>query len=101
MNAQILSIGNELTIGQSVDTNSAWLAQQLAEAGIQCIKHITVADDRRSIAREITSASREADLVLITGGLGPTPDDVTREAMADTMGVELVFRADCFAQIEA
>lgn len=101
MNAHILSIGNELTIGQAVDTNSAWLAQRLAERGILCTKHVTVADERAEIAREIAEAARAADLVLITGGLGPTPDDLTREAMADAMGVPLEFHAELLEQIAA
>jgi nicotinamide-nucleotide amidase len=101
MNAQILSIGNELTIGKSVDTNAPWLAGRLAAVGILCSRHITVADDRQTIAREIVEAAKQAGLVMITGGLGPTPDDLTREALADAMGVGLVFRPECLAQIEA
>src|ERR1043166_2520885 len=100
MNAQILSIGNELTLGQTVDTNSAWLAQRLAERGILCTRHVTVADDRGEIAREIAAAADQTDLLLITGGLGPTPDDLTREALADAMGVALEFRPQCLQQIE-
>jgi len=101
MNAQILSIGNELTLGQTVDTNAPWLAQRLADAGILCTRQVTVADDRADIAREIADAAQSADLLLVTGGLGPTPDDLTREALADAMNVELEFRPECFAQIEA
>lgn len=101
MNAQILSIGNELTLGQAVDTNSAWLAQRLAERGILCTRHVTVADDRAEITREIAAAAKETDLLIITGGLGPTPDDLTREALADAMGASLEFRPECFQQIEA
>jgi len=101
MNAHILSIGNELTLGQTVDTNAAWLAQQFAAVGILCSRHIGVADDRAVIAREISAAAKETDLLLISGGLGPTPDDLTREALADAMGVELLLRPECLVQIEA
>lgn len=101
MNAHILSIGNELAIGRAIDTNAAWLAQRLAAVGIQCTRHITVADERATIVREIAEAARQADLVLITGGLGPTPDDLTREALADALGVTLAFRPECLTQIEA
>jgi nicotinamide-nucleotide amidase len=101
MNAHLLSIGNELTLGQTVDTNAAWLAQQLARIGIHCTRHVTVADERTEITREILEAAKSADLLLVTGGLGPTPDDLTREALADAMGVELVFHPTCMEQIEA
>ena len=100
MKAQILSIGNELTLGQAVDTNSAWLSQRLAEWGILCTRHVTVADDRAEITREIRASARETDLIVITGGLGPTPDDLTREALADAMSVPLEFRPECLQQIE-
>lgn len=101
MNAQLLSIGNELTLGQTVDTNAAWLAQRLAAVGVLCTRHVTVADERAEITCEILEAAKSADLLLVTGGLGPTPDDLTREALADAMGVELEFHAECMAQIEA
>lgn len=89
MKAIVISIGDELTLGQTVDTNAAWLAQQLARVGITCESHLTVGDDRRSIGDAIRSASRGAGLVLVTGGIGPTPDDLTRAALADVLGVEL------------
>ncbi|MBI5762023.1 MAG: competence/damage-inducible protein A [Planctomycetes bacterium] len=101
MNAQLLSIGNELTLGQTVDTNAAWLAQRLAAVGVLCTRHVTVADERAEITREILEAAKTADLLLVTGGLGPTPDDLTRETLADAMGVELVFHPECMTQIEA
>ncbi|HZL37697.1 MAG TPA: nicotinamide-nucleotide amidohydrolase family protein [Tepidisphaeraceae bacterium] len=86
MNAIILSIGDELVLGQTIDTNSAWLSQQLAAAGIAVIAHVTVADDQPAIERAIGRAALECDLLLITGGLGPTPDDLTRQALAQVMG---------------
>ncbi len=101
MNAHLLSIGNELTLGQTVDTNAAWLAQRLAAVGVLCTRHVTVADERAEITREILEAAKSADLLLVTGGLGPTPDDLTREALADAMGVELEFHPECMSQIEA
>ncbi|MCG8409120.1 MAG: competence/damage-inducible protein A [Phycisphaerales bacterium] len=101
MNAQIISIGSELAGGQTVDTNAAWLARQLAMLGIQCSKHVTIADELVPIRDSIVSVSREADLLLITGGLGPTPDDLTRTALAEAMGVRLRFHQVSFARIEA
>ncbi len=101
MNAQIISIGNELTLGQTVDTNAAWLAQQLATLGISCTKHVTIADELPPIREAIVTASKEADLLLITGGLGPTPDDLTRDALAEAMNCSLRFHEESFRQIEA
>ncbi len=100
-NAQILSIGSELTLGRTVDTNAAWLAQQLATIGIACAKHITVGDDRAALADVIRAASSEADLVLMTGGLGPTRDDLTRDALADALGVGLKLHAPSLEKIAA
>lgn len=89
MNAILLAVGDELTSGQTVDTNSAWLAQRLAERGVETLAHLTVADDRAAIAAALGRATAEADLVIATGGLGPTDDDVTREGLADAMGAPL------------
>ena len=99
MNARIISIGAELTLGQTVDTNAAWLAAQLATLGIDCTQHVTIADELEPIRDAIVTASRESDLVLITGGLGPTADDLTRDAMAAALGCELQFHARSFKQI--
>lgn len=93
MNARILSIGTELTIGQTVDTNAAWLAQQLAALGIPCPRFATVGDDRAAIGGAIREAAGDADVVLVSGGLGPTLDDLTRFALADVLGTELVLHA--------
>ncbi|QDV89799.1 Nicotinamide-nucleotide amidohydrolase PncC [Phycisphaerae bacterium RAS2] len=101
MNAHLLSIGTELTMGQTVDTNAAWLAQQLAAVGIECDRHVTVPDDLAPIVRAIREAADEAELLIITGGLGPTVDDLTRQALADAAEVPLEFRPDCFAAVEA
>lgn len=101
MNAHILAIGTELTIGQAVDTNSAWLAQQLAAIGIHTTRHITVSDDLADITAAIRDSAQSADLILISGGLGPTPDDLTRDALAAAMDVELAFHAESFEQIAA
>jgi len=102
MKAIIISIGNELTSGQTVDTNSAYLAEQLGVLGIEALSHVTVGDDRSATARAIASAADDAELVLVTGGLGPTADDLTRHALADAMGgAELVPDAASLAEMEA
>lgn len=89
MDAIIVSIGNELTLGQTVDTNTPWLAQRLAEIGVHALEHVTVADELEPIRDAIDRACDIADVVLISGGLGPTEDDLTRHALAAAMGVEL------------
>ena len=89
MQAILLSIGDELTLGQTVDTNAAWLSERLARRGIMTVKHITVADVREMIVDAFGDAIAHADLVIATGGLGPTDDDLTRFAIADVMGVGL------------
>ncbi|MCH6551875.1 MAG: hypothetical protein IH804_07670 [Planctomycetes bacterium] len=85
MKAAILSIGDELTLGQCVDTNSAWLAGRLLQVGVETIEHCTVTDDRAAIARAIGDLASRVDVLLLTGGLGPTPDDLTREALGDVV----------------
>lgn len=101
MIAEIISIGNELTTGQTVDTNAPWLAARLAEFGVTCTRQHTVADELAAIHHVIATASQRANLVLITGGLGPTPDDLTRLGLAQSMGVELDFHEESYRRIEA
>ncbi len=98
--AEIISVGSELTSGQNLDTNSQWLSQRLAENGIAVSWHTTVADDLEDNVAAFRIAAERADLVLITGGLGPTQDDLTREALAQMAGVELVFHAPSFEHIQ-
>ena len=90
MKAEIISIGTELTTGQNLDTNGQWLSRRLAEIGIPVGFHTTVADDLADNVAVFQVAAARADVVLITGGLGPTQDDLTREALAAAAGVELV-----------
>jgi nicotinamide-nucleotide amidase len=100
MKAEIISVGSELTSGQNLDTNSQWLSQRLAEIGIAVGWHTTVADDLEDNVSAFRIAAERADLVLITGGLGPTQDDLTREALAQMAGVELLFHAPSFEHIQ-
>src|SRR5207302_2124456 len=90
MKAEILSIGSELTSGQNLDTNSQWLSLRLAEVGIPVGFHTAVSDDLSDNVACFRAALDRADLVIATGGLGPTQDDLTREALAAAAGVELV-----------
>lgn len=99
--AVILSIGDELVLGQSLDTNSRWLSERLLDRGVLPLRHVTVADDVGAIAAELARAAGETELVVVTGGLGPTLDDLTREALARAMGEGLVEDGEAMAQIEA
>src|SRR5688500_18258022 len=89
MNAIILSVGDELVLGQTIDTNSAWLSQQLASVGCDIAAHITVPDDQRAIEQAIEESVGRCDYLIITGGIGPTEDDLTRQALAAVMNVPL------------
>src|SRR3954464_5897681 len=90
MKVEILSIGSELTSGQNLDTNCQWLSRRLAEIGIPVGFHTTAAHDLADNLACLRAACRRADLVIATGGLGPTLDDLTREVIAAVAGVELV-----------
>lgn len=87
MLAEIITIGDEILIGQIVDTNSAWMAQQLNAIGIRVKQISSVSDDRDHILKAVKEASQRADVVLITGGLGPTKDDITKTTLAEYFGV--------------
>jgi nicotinamide-nucleotide amidase len=100
MHAEIISIGDELTSGQRLDTNSQWLSTRLGELGVQVMYHTTVADDLAANVQVFRQAAERADLVIATGGLGPTADDLTRDAIAAAAAVELIFDAAAFAHIE-
>ena len=90
MRCEIIAIGTELLLGQIVDTNSSWLGQELALAGIDSIHQSKVGDNLERIAGSIRLALGRSDAVILCGGLGPTQDDITREAIAEVMGVSLV-----------
>ena len=99
--ASIVSIGNELLSGLTVDTNAAWLSERLMTAGIATMSNYTVGDDIDKITQAISRASQDGDIVLITGGLGPTDDDITRDGLAKHLGVELKFKEELLAEILA
>lgn len=90
MKAEILTIGDEILIGQITNTNSVWIAQQLNLIGIKVMHMATVSDDHDEILKALVNASQRADIVFITGGLGPTKDDITKKTFAEFFGVELV-----------
>lgn len=90
-NAAIISVGNELLNGNTIDTNSNWLQQRLLTASVQAVYNCCVTDDISEIKAAIEYASQNAGIILITGGLGPTDDDITRNAIADFLNVQLVY----------
>lgn len=100
MVAEIITIGEELLIGQVIDTNSAWLGEQLNLIGIPIIQRTSISDKRDHILRTLADAASRADLILITGGLGPTRDDVTKQALCEYFDTSLVFNQEAFENIQ-
>jgi competence/damage-inducible protein CinA-like protein len=98
--AEILTIGTELLLGEIVDTNSQYLARQLRDAGIDLLWASTVGDNEARIAEAVQRGLSRSDIILCTGGLGPTIDDMTREAIASALGIELEYHEDLWKQIQ-
>jgi nicotinamide-nucleotide amidase len=94
MRCDVLAVGTELLLGQIVDTNSSWIGEQLAAAGIDSYLHVQVGDNQGRVVETLRSLLDQADAVIVCGGLGPTQDDITREAIADVMGTTLERRDD-------
>ena len=94
MNCEVVAVGTELLLGQVVDTNSSWIGEQLALAGIDCYLQVKVGDNWGRIATALRDALERSDAVIVCGGLGPTQDDITRDVIASVMGVELVRDTD-------
>lgn len=99
MKVHILTIGDEILIGQTVDTNSAWMGQQLNQIGAEIIEITSVRDEATAIKKGLDHARKNANLVLITGGLGPTKDDITKKVVAEYFGVELRFDQPTYDRI--
>jgi len=92
MKTELLMIGTELLLGQIQDTNSTWISQVLAEHGIDCYQKTTVGDNRARIIGALDQGLQRSDVILCSGGLGPTEDDITRESIAELLGRPLAFR---------
>ncbi len=101
MQADVLAIGSEILLGQIVDTNSAVIARHLAAIGLNLFYKTTVGDNLFRVTETLRQALSRSQVVLTTGGIGPTADDITREAVAAATDRELVFSEDLMAQIEA
>ena len=100
MRCDVVAVGTELLLGQIVDTNSSWIGEQLAMAGIDSLRQTKVGDNLDRIVRELDEAIDRADAVIVCGGLGPTHDDVTRDALARVMGVRLELDDEAAMRIE-
>ena len=98
--ASIVSIGNELLNGRTADTNAAYIATQLRSVNLPVVSIYGVADEVAAIERALGLAASEADVIVTTGGLGPTDDDLTRQAFAGFFGVELVRRDDLLSKLQ-
>ncbi len=101
MLTEIITIGDEILIGQIVDTNSAWIAQQLNLNGIHVKQITSVSDQREHILNALAEAHQRADVILITGGLGPTKDDITKSTLCDYFNTNLVFDEEVYKNVEA
>lgn len=99
--AWVISVGTELTLGQTVDANGAWLAAKLAEVGIRTQRHVTVPDDVDATRDVLLQAAESCDAILVTGGLGPTADDLTRHALAAAASVGLELHAPTLERLRA
>lgn len=100
MIAEIISIGDEILIGQVVNTNATWIAQHLNEAGIQVGRVLAIADDAAEIKSALDFAFSRADVILLTGGLGPTKDDITKNTLCEYFNTSLVFHQPSYENIE-
>lgn len=100
MFAEIITIGDELLIGQVTDTNSAWMGRELNKVGIEVIRIVSVRDRADEITEAVDNAMKRADIVLMTGGLGPTKDDITKQTLCEYFGTELVFDELVFENIK-
>ena len=99
MHAEIIAVGDEITSGQLLDSNSQWLSLRLEEMGIRVLHHSTVGDELEPAAEVFCQAIRRSDVVMITGGLGPTADDLTREAVAMAAGCELLMDPEALENV--
>lgn len=100
MKAEIITIGDELLIGQTVDTNSAWIGAELSNAGFDIHRITSVHDRKEEILKVLSETAGRSDLVIITGGLGPTSDDITKPVLCEFFNTNLVFNTEVFGMID-
>jgi len=100
VNASIVTIGDELLIGQVIDTNSSWIAQQLNKIGVAVKRRIAVGDSYEEIVQILGEESKNSDIILLTGGLGPTSDDITKTVLNDYFGGKMVVNEEALANVK-
>ncbi len=101
MKAEIINIGDELLIGQVVNTNASWMATELTLAGVNVVQITAIADHEKAIGNALDQAAGRADIILMTGGLGPTKDDITKKVLASYFNSEMIFHEPTFEQVKA
>ena len=101
MNATIITIGDELLIGQIINTNSGWLAAELTALGFSVENHVSISDKADSIKKTLDYYLPDNDLLILTGGLGPTNDDITKKVLADFFNSDLIYSDEVFADVES
>lgn len=100
MFAEIITIGDELLIGQVIDTNSAWMGQELNKIGIEVLRIVSIRDREEEILEAVDNAMKRVDIVLMTGGLGPTKDDITKQTLCTYFNTELVFSEEVYENVK-
>ena len=100
MFAELITIGDELMIGQVVDTNSAWMGRELNNIGIEVLRIVSVRDREEEILEAIDNAMKRVNIVLVTGGLGPTKDDITKQTLCKYFNTELIFSEEVFENVK-
>ena len=100
MFAELITIGDELLIGQVVDTNSAWMGRELNNIGIEVLRIVSVRDREEEILEAIDNAMKRVNIVLVTGGLGPTKDDITKQTLCKYFNTELIFSEEVFENVK-
>lgn len=98
--AEVITVGTEILLGEILNTNTRYLSKRCAERGIDVYHHVTVGDNHDRLRECLIAARTRADLILVTGGIGPTPDDITREAVADVWGQKLILDPDLLHRME-
>lgn len=100
MKACLISIGDELLIGQTINTNAAWIGEQLNHAGIDVVQALSISDKENEIIRALDEAHEQSDVILVTGGLGPTKDDITKHTLCKYFNTDLVLNQDVLKKLE-
>ncbi len=97
--AEVITIGDEILYGQTLDTNTQWMGQRLNEIGVKIIRKVALGDQREEIVKGLDEASQRADIILITGGLGPTKDDITKKTLAEYFDTPLIMNEEILQHI--